>query len=65
MISFDAIAISIAHERQETERRIRRDMQRARRQQEGIRIRRRIGERFIRWGHRLMAGSTPDPVWSR
>jgi hypothetical protein len=65
MISFDAIAMSIAHERQERERRIRRDMQRTRREQERIGIRRWIGERFIRWGHRLMADGPADLAWSR
>ena len=65
MISFDAIAMSIAQERQEFERRIRRDMQRARRSRERISIRCRIGERFISWGRRIAAESATEPVWSR
>lgn len=55
----------IAHERQAHERRIAADIRRARSQQDRQPIRRRIGERFIRLGERLIAEPASEPLWSR
>ena len=61
MISFEAIAMSIAHERQDRERRIRRWMAMDRRAEAGS-IRVRIGRRVIRVGERLASAPLAGPA---
>jgi len=61
MISFDAIAMSIARERQDRERRIRRWMAMDRRDEPGS-IRIRIGRRVIQLGERLASAPLAEPA---